>query len=310
MIHEYALDPAVLSAWASNSRDYAEFMREYGLGTPRIISSFPKKKASKLRSYFLSKGPADSDSLQGQRYLEMVQKMVEVLIIRDGHEPQDSNWEINVKVENERTPFGIVLSLEVIDISRNITPGSMYSPNSIWNHPRQKNIYRTVDGFLTVVTDFLRLATNNVVIVDAFGWTQEAVRTVQYFINSISERRVNSQLPCIYLYYKEKRGGTHSGVGSPDAVTVKSRILQGVSENLSDIHLEVFELREVEGNDVFHNRCILTEHGGIITGHGIAISNDTAHTDEAILMELEIYEKKWRQFVEDNCFEIESHAGK
>ncbi len=44
MIYEYALDPAVLSTWASNERDYAEFLREYGLGTPRIISSFPKKK--------------------------------------------------------------------------------------------------------------------------------------------------------------------------------------------------------------------------------------------------------------------------
>lgn len=44
MIYEYALDPVVLSTWASNERDYAEFLREYGLGTPRMISSFPKKK--------------------------------------------------------------------------------------------------------------------------------------------------------------------------------------------------------------------------------------------------------------------------
>ena len=43
MIYEYALEPAVLTSWASNDRDYAEFLREYGLGTPRIVSSFPKK---------------------------------------------------------------------------------------------------------------------------------------------------------------------------------------------------------------------------------------------------------------------------
>ena len=33
MIYEYALEPAVLTSWASNDRDYAEFLREYGLGT-------------------------------------------------------------------------------------------------------------------------------------------------------------------------------------------------------------------------------------------------------------------------------------
>jgi len=310
MIQEYALDPAVLSAWASNSRDYSEFMREYGLGTPRIISSFPKKKAPKLRSYFLSKGPADDDSLQGQRYLEMVQKMVEVLIFRDGFDTEDSDWDVNAKVENGRAPFDVVLSQEAIDTPRNITPQNMYSTGSIWNHPRQVNIQRTVEGIQMVLMDFLRLATDRVVIVDAFGWTQEAIITVQQVINLILERRVNSQLPCIHLYYKEKKGGNRSGVGSPDAITVKNRILKGISDSLSNIDLQVFELREIEGNDVFHNRCILTEHGGMITGHGIGVSNDEAHTDEAILMSSEIYAKKWRQFVEDSCFQVVSSTGK
>jgi hypothetical protein len=303
MIHEYALDPAVLSAWASNSRDYAEFMREYGLGTPRIISSFPKKKASKLRSYFLSKGPADDDSLQGQRYLEMVQKMVEVLIFRDGFDTQDFDWKVNAKVENGRVPFDAVLSQETIDTPRNITLENMYSTGSIWNHSRQRNIHRTFDGFLDVVSDFLRLATNKVVIVDPFGWTPEAIATVRHLINSSRDGRVNSEIPSFHIYFKDKDR-------SPDAVTVKQRIMEGVNKDLSDINLEVFALKEIDGNDVFHNRCILTEHGGIITGHGIGVSNVEAHTDEAILMSSEIYAKKWRQFVEDRCFQIESRAGK
>lgn len=67
MIYEYALEPAVLTLWASNNRDYAEFLREYGRGTPRIASSFPMKKATKLRSYLMQHCPQDAQSLAGQR---------------------------------------------------------------------------------------------------------------------------------------------------------------------------------------------------------------------------------------------------
>lgn len=308
MIHEYALDPAVLLVWASNYRDYAEFMREYGLGTPRIISSFPKKKASKLKSYFLRRGPEDSESLQGRRYLEMVVKMTDVLILRESHQPEDPDWYEITKVENERVQFDVVLSSEAIDTERNITPVTMYSQSSIWSHPRQKNISRTIAGFSATVKNLLRLATEQVVIVDAYGWTQEAVTAMQYFIKFIREDRVNGKLPNIVLYYKEKRGGANAGGGSPCAAHVKQKILEGVTPGLSDIQLQVFEVQETAGKDVFHNRCILTEHGGVITGHGIGISGHEEHTDEAILMEPEIYEKKWKQFVPVSCFKVVSRS--
>lgn len=81
MIHEYAIEPNVILTWASNGRDYAEFFREYGLGTPRIISNFPKSKPAKFRSYLLKHCPANSESLQVQRYIEIVQKIAEMTAV-------------------------------------------------------------------------------------------------------------------------------------------------------------------------------------------------------------------------------------
>ncbi len=308
MIHEYALDPEVVSQWASSDRDYAEFMREYGLGTPRIISSFPKSNISRLRRYFLRLGPADPDSIQGKRYLEMVLKIIEALIIRTGQQIQGDNWAENITTENGRLPFDVVLSAEAIDTEQNITPGNMYVQDSLWHHSHQKNFNRTIDDFSSVVKGMLRLSTDKIVIVDAYGWTTEAIQSMQHLINSIILNRVNPQLPSVILYYKEKHGGTNTGVGSPGANYVKSQIMEGVDDDLSGIELQIVELRETGTSDVFHNRCILTEHGGIITGHGIGVSGNDAHTDEALLMELDIYEKKWRQFVEDNHFEVISHS--
>lgn len=306
MIYEYALEPAVLNSWASSDRDYAEFLREYGLGTPRIVSSFPKKKASKLRSYLLQHSPQDTQSLAGQRYTEMVLKVVESIVVRDVQVQNTAEWAEAAVVENRRAPFGVILSSAEIQEGNNVTPASMYSQGSIWNHPSQVNVSRTNEGLFAAVLNLVRLADEKIVIIDPFGWTVEAINFIQFMLQTITNNRVSEGLPAIVLFYKERRG--NSGNGSPSAYHVRQQILQGATGDVSNLQLEVFELRETESNDVFHNRCVLTEHGGVITGHGISVSGDESHTDEAILMQPEIYQKKWRQFIEQNCFQVVSEA--
>jgi hypothetical protein len=308
MIHEYALDPAVLLSWAGNDRDYAEFFREYGLGTARIISSFPKKKVSKLRSYLLQRSPQDNESLQAQRYMEMVTKLVESIVLRDVPDNQAQNWSDAAKIENERIQFGAVLSAAPIATGKNITPANMYNQNSIWNHPDQIDIQRTKDGFMAAVSNLIRLSTKQIVIIDAFGWKYNAIQLIQCIANAISSNRVHNQFPSICLFYKEKLGSRNSSRVSPSPEQVKTKIFQGLNTDVSKIQLKIAELREIPGNDVFHNRCILTEHGGVSIGHGIDVSGDYTHSDEAFLFAGPLYQKKWHQFVEAPCFEIVSEA--
>lgn len=137
MIHEYAIEPGVLSAWAENTRDYTEFLREYGLGTPRIISSFPRQKANKLRSYFLQNAPADEQSQKWRRYMEMVNKLVETLVLREVEANQGNDWNDHAKAENARVPFSVIISSEPLGVDESITPATMYEPGSRWNHHDQ-----------------------------------------------------------------------------------------------------------------------------------------------------------------------------
>ena len=199
MIYEYALEPAVLTSWASNDRDYAEFFREYGLGTPRIVSSFPKKKASKLRSYLLQHSPQDAQSLTGQRYTEMVLKIVESIVVRDVQVHNTAEWVEAAVVENRRAPFDVILSSTEIREGNNVTPASMYSQGSIWNHHGQLNVSRTNEGLLGAVLNLVRLADAKVVIVDPFGWTVEAISFIQFMLQAITSNRVSEGLPAIVL---------------------------------------------------------------------------------------------------------------
>ncbi|MBE4464286.1 hypothetical protein HJ014_06130 [Vibrio parahaemolyticus] len=308
MIYEYALEPTVLLAWASNDRDYAEFLREYGLGTSRLISSFPKKKASKLRSYLLQRSPLDEQSIAGLRYTEMVTTLVESIVLRDVSDPLLELWSESVIAENNRVPFDVILSSEPIDSDINITPESMYAVGSVWNHSDQINIHRTNEGFFAAIANVVRLASKDIIIIDPYGYTDKATSFLSYMLNQLHRRRIRNELPKISLFYKERRGSQSGGTGSPAAEHVKGQIVQGLTFDASQIELYVTELKDIEGNDVFHNRCILTELGGVITGHGIGVSGEDAHTDEAILMNSDTYNKNWTQFVEQCCFEVVSKA--
>lgn len=301
MIHEYALDPDVLLAWAANDRDYAEFFREYGLGTPRIFSSFPRIKASKLRSYFLQNSPRDEQSIVARRYTEMVQKLTEDVVVRESQGNNTTSWSEHVVAEDARLPFGVILSEQHIGSGRYITRSEMYERGGVWAHFDQLSIQRTHEGFCTAVFNLLRLATENVVVIDAYGWTPEAIIQMQHLIRCVLNDRVSSKLPHITLFFKKNQR-------SPNAPHVKNEIFRGFNLIGNEIQIDVLELEDIPGNDVFHNRCILTEHGGVKTGHGISVTGDQAHTDEAVLLNSDLYHKKWKQFMEDKCFNVVSQS--
>ncbi|MDI3323395.1 hypothetical protein QKW35_03310 [Pontibacterium granulatum] len=303
MIHEYALDPELLKTWASSDRDYNEFFREYGLGTPRLASSFPKQKAAKYRNFYLREGPADEQSLQAQRYIEMVNHLTCALVHRDGFECASSEWSESVISEDAREPFYALLASAPLESDRCLTPATMYSRESIWNHPRQQNVARTYESCSPVLRDVLRLAKDRIVFVDSFGWNQRAIGFIGRLIGDAFQGRVHSAIPEIVLYYKKKRNG-----GTPSASHVKAEIERRVGGCAQALILRVYELEEIEGEDVFHNRCILTELGGVSLGNGVDVSERPSHTDELTLLEREVYEKKWKQFVEELCFEVVSQA--
>ena len=305
MIYEYAVEPSLILAWADSDRDYAEFLREYGLGTPRIISSFPKKNGGKLRRYLLKKGPVDNSKQSTRRYTEMVEAIAKNVIERETHEDLSPAWPEAVIAESSHIPFDVVLSSTPIGVPENIELTGMYKPDSKWNHKRQQSFSRTQCELYAIFSNLIRLSTDRIVIVDPYAYAPPAIEFIGYMIRHMSDRRPHQALPAIEVFYKDTRSN-NARVPAPAAHHLLQQILAKVGDVASAYKITVTSLVEKEGSDTFHNRCILTEHGGISTGHGIGLSGEEEHTDEATLLENDIYEKKWRQFVEDNRFEVVS----
>ena len=101
------------------------------------------------------------------------------------------------------------------------------------------------------------------------------------------------------IYYKENRQDS-----SPSPEYIKKQLLSSLNNIAQNLEITVFQIKETDQSDAFHNRYILNELGGIQLGHGLDLSGKEHHTDEAILLSKDIYMKRWKQFYYPDRFEI------
>lgn len=302
MIYEFALDPELLLKWAESRRDYREYFREYGSGTPRIFSSFPRQKFTKLRSYLLKKLD-DSHSIEvKQRYTEMVIELEKALICREIENlTADTDWHSLVKSENDRNPFDAILSSKVVDTERILIQETMYD-STLWDKQDRLSPQRTEESFLQDFGNFILLTSSELVIVDPYCWKEKSINLISNFLNLISRKRVNQLKPKVSVFF--------SNVGQRRSTTnyVKGKIIEGLVDSLKSIELMVYELEELPDSDVFHNRCIFNEYCGICVPHGFDLSGNVKHTDDVFILSHDQYVKKRNQFIDNLGFNIITQA--
>jgi len=299
MIKEFALDPALLLHWAKTERDYREFFREYGRGTPRLISSFPKTKFSKLRSYLIKRSEYLENERAKMRYIEMVEALAEGLVCRTCDTSSANSWYDSVQIENQFNPFDTILSSDKINLDSAVSLDDMYD-SKLWNLPFQLNIKRTQDDILSHLDSFVKTTKEYLVFVDAFCYQSRAIDIISKLINKLEKRKSKEVIPKVLVFYRENRNskGVHY---------IKESILAKIKSDL-EIDLIVSELRPSPGHDVFHNRYILNDCGGVLLPYGFDLSDEDCETDEAIILSKENYNKRWGQFVESLSFELVDQA--
>lgn len=295
MIYEYAIDPEVILKWAGNTRDYSEGIREYGLGTPRILSSFPRQKARKLRSFLLQAAPLDDQSLHSRRYVELVNALTETSVNRPVLNTGSSDWITNLLLMREAGPaFDLVITEYNERIPGALKPSGLYSNDSFWNHPKQECMERTIEDLNRVIGNFLKYSSDQVFVVDPYAWNDRSILVIQNIIEKL-QHRINSQDPMtVSIFYKQKHKKDN-----PNSKAVLEKILRDIPNLSCSLTVCVKELDTSENLDIFHNRYLLTPLGGVILGSGVDVSEDPNHTDDAILMDKFLYARRWNQYVTD-----------
>jgi len=296
LIHEYLVDPELVLKWASNTRDYSDFMNAFGVGTSRITSGFPKLRT--WRKLALQKIPYDDpDSLMAQRAVELVNGITEAQVQRDGFLFRITDeWEENVTREHNRVAFDFVLlhDKRTLQLNNSFKQDDIYEPaKACWNHPIAGVIERRAAHMAGFVGNLLRLS-NRIVLVDPYlSVTNAKLDPIVAFIRKALEGRVSETRPSFEVLYDSKR--------TTQAPSLHAGILRYLEIDPGTINLTVRSLEQRQGGQEIHNRYLLTDLGGITFGHGL---DEGSSTDDIALMNKDVYSIRWSEYADCRGFNV------
>jgi len=295
MINEYALDPALIFEAAKDRRTFKQLISSFGVGTPRIVSIFPKLKSSKWEGYIRKYTPSDLTDLDHTRADELIGYLKENRIQRVGFSLDEGDWLHNVTVENMRLAFDVIFTNQDTTLDAALSIEQTYDIESIWDHKTQLMPPRTIEDLSTAINGLLRCS-KHLVIVDPYAYKTDVITSIVGFIRAAFTKRIVESELIVQVYFD----GTKTNAATADY------LFEEIKKNLSDeisnkVHLHIFSLAERNNSEKLHNRYVMSELGGVQFGIGTDIGKEF-HTDDLVLMNKDTYEKRWEQYIEGSTF--------
>lgn len=292
MINEYFIQPELIYKWSKSRRDTRFFLSSFGVGFPRLLSTFPKSKATKLRGLLLSNIPDDLSDLQKKVVEEFAAELSQNSIKRSINEILPEDWREAVSKVCLQSPPDVILATNKIEgIDCSIDEDGAYDRDSLFNHKRQIAPQRTIEGLSGAVKNLLRYS-SEIVIADPYTFKDRGLESAARFMNTAMENRINNSDVKIKVLFDAEKG---------NSVYMREK-LEPTASALG-IGLTIIAIKEKENGEKFHNRYILTEYGGVSFGTGTD-SSASYHTDDLVLMEEHIYSMRWSQYRNAEAFEI------
>jgi hypothetical protein len=291
MLYEFVIEPSLLNQVARSRRDYVEFMKFFSIGSPQVISDYPKiknirKQALRLQSYEVGEG-------EKQRLEDLVAFLSEVPRVKREAPYDGADWLKNIVTENGRVIFDHVLSSTPHAPLRVISLEQLYDGEI--TYPNQLPVTRVADDMAAAIASTLRLAAK-VIFVDPYFNDRRA--KWQPFIKFLRVSLCNrpGTAPRIEVLFDANKEST----ATPQYLADKLRREEPI---LADQCSVVFKsVRELVGGEKLHNRYVLTDIGGVFFGVGLDEESE-GHKDDVALLNEKLYRLRWDQYAEMKGFE-------
>lgn len=296
MIHEFAIDPSSVASWL-DAADFRYFVKELGVGSPRVASRFPKNWARKVYESVNAKSVGD---IKMRRLEELITRLKKPCVIRGGGNwLAENDWIDNAVTDHGRCPFRAIVSDKG---PSNVA--AIHSPSTIasagqWNCDRDVVVNRKANDLAECLAPLLRNA-GKIVIVDPWfsASSHKHTRSLRAIAARAASPRPGAPLECILIRTKATTGGPVENFKA-DCQDKLPRLLP------EGLKLRVTRLKERDDGETLHNRYVLTEIGGVRMGYGIDEGSKGA-TDDLSVMSEESWRLRWHQYASDcPAFEIE-----
>ena len=285
MLHEYAVEPELVATWCDRASG-RYFLDKFGLGSPRIMSRYPRKRWKRL-VWEAWKANSHDDS-ERKRMEELIQRLSEDMVTRrDAVWNTDGTWLGNVLDEHQRIPFRAILVQSNARAHPNIlVADEVDERTALWAVP-QETVPRTPTAIAGVVRDMLRMAIDILFVDPYFSSQARYARVLAACLRECLDQRVGGERPIVRVFTSANKTGEREHFES-ECRSKLPRILPHGQQ------LTIARLTERQHGEKLHNRYVLTEFGGV--GFPAGLDEKPRATDDPWLLTREQHEVRWSQY--------------
>lgn len=283
MIHEYALEPELVASW-HDRMFFRFFIEQFGFGTGRVVSRYPKRWRRLVWNAFQAAFGAAAGEIERKRVEEMLARLTAPEVRRPGYVWDEARgWLENAERENDRRPFHAIVARDNPRGHANILRADDIlagTPDS-WRAPHSAVVDRTAECMAQAVAPMLRCASHILFVDPHFRASREKYRnTLRAFLRVVAQQ---GNAPAIELHTG------HVSDDAPDWETFKRECERYLLPLIpAGLTLVVRRWKNKRGGERLHNRYILTDVGGIQFGVGLD-EGDAGTRDDVTLLDAEAH---------------------
>jgi hypothetical protein len=302
VIHEYALEPELVASWHEQMR-FRFFVEQFGFGTGRVASRYPKNWRQLVLDAFETTFGGTVGELGRKRFEELLVRLTVPEIIRASLIWNHTlGWLQNAEYENARRPFDAILARENPRSHPNvICEADVLAGTPLgWAAPRSAVVPRTAVEMAKCVQAMLRCA-RWVVFVDPH-------------FRAFRPESLNPLGECLKIIAAaSSTTGVEIHAAGGDWAAPWDKFKSDCERYLPRVIPAGFTLivrRWVNrtGGEALHNRYILTDVGAVAFATGLD-EGATGTTDDVTLLEAEMYSRRLNDYTSSNpAFELEDEV--
>ena len=304
MIREYFIDKKVIKKWAQSPLTTELFIKEIGVGTPRLLSTFPFKNKHALRKDLMDY--AKNSSRDAGRLTSLLEGMIEKVVVRDPiFDKPSNNWAEDARKECDQNPPSLVVTTKKDAENKCKYFKEWVGADKLlcWEKiPHILTVKKSSAEIVAALTPFLKLA-SQVIIVDPYGYDQACRNTIQCMIEVFAAKPAKESKVKMQILMREDKGEADRVMRTRKEI--KKYLIE---RDLSNLTISLKTISQTVNGEANHNRYILTELGG--AGLVSGFSEDTNKerrkvvTEEIYLLDQASYKRAWNTYNEAAGFKI------
>jgi hypothetical protein len=282
MIHEYALEPALISNWPN----FRYFTEKFGIPQGRLISRYPKSWKKLVYQSLGNCGDVE------RKKIEEGLKGLDDRILRRPNSPwnPELTWLPNAEIEHVRKPFHAILALANPNGHAFVLQGAEVDDNNLlWRVERTKVVPREAAQMAQAIAPLLRVS--------------DVIRFVDPHFNPALGRfrRAFQALMAAVFEFRDCGAPTRIEVHLSTAMDSTHEYFEGICNThlpqliRAGIEVRLFRWQQKAGGEELHNRYMLTDLGGIRFGAGLD-EGAPGETDELEILDDNAYRLRFTQY--------------